>query len=81
MTLAEETKEAVFAWLETKGVRSDCPACGCKEWEVGDIIAPPATPHGGGTAHGGPSFPLVQLCCQRCGFVMHFNSTRIGLPV
>jgi hypothetical protein len=46
---------------------------------AGDIIAPPAAPGGGGTAVGGPSFPLVQIVCKNCSYVMQFASTPIGL--
>lgn len=50
-------------------------------WEAGDIVAPPATPEGGGTVIGGPSFPLVQIICPNCAYVMHFASPRVGLHV
>ena len=81
MTLATKQEHDVLAWLKKQGVRGDCVACGHEGWEVGDIIAPPATPHGGGTVIGGPTFPMVQVFCAKCGYVMHFNSTLIGLTV
>ena len=28
---------------------------------------------------GGPNFPLVQIVCENCSYVMHFASTSIGL--
>jgi hypothetical protein len=31
------------------------------------------------TAVGGPSFPLVQIVCKNCSYVMQFASTPIGL--
>ena len=71
----------LFRWLREKNVRTDCSAFGSPAWEPGDIIAPPATPEGGGTVVGGPSFPLVQIICPSCAYVMHFASPRVGLPV
>ncbi len=81
MTLGTKQEHDVLDWLEQHGVRRDCVACGHEGRAVGDIIASPSTPHGGGTALRGPSFPLVQVFCEKCGYVMHFNSSRIGLPV
>jgi hypothetical protein len=79
MPINETQQEKLFEWLSEKGVRDTCPACGCEARRVGDIIAPPPMPHGGGTVVGGPSFPLVQVICENCSFVMHFASTPIGL--
>ena len=77
MTLQMQKESAVRAWIAKKKIRLDCVACGHQGWEVGDVIAPPAAPQGGGTVLGGPSFGLVQIFCQNCGYVMHFNASLI----
>lgn len=81
MTLGKAKQEQFIAWLQSKGVRSDCPACGASDRQPGDIVAPPSTPAGGGTVVGGPNYPLVQLVCRNCGYVMHFASTVMDVPV
>jgi hypothetical protein len=78
MTIDVPQQKTLYEWLSAKGVREDCPACGSYERMVGDIVAPPAAPGGGGTSVGGPSFLLAQVICRNCGFVMHFASTLIG---
>lgn len=80
MSLHESKKQQLLNWLQAKGVRDDCPACGATGRHPGDIVAPPTTPDGGGTVVGGPNFPLVQVICQNCGYVMHFATTSIQMP-
>ena len=79
MQISPSQQQELFHWLRAKGVREDCPACGAESWMAGDIIAPPTAPGGGETAVGGPSFPLVQIVCKNCSYVMQFAGTPIGL--
>jgi predicted nucleic-acid-binding Zn-ribbon protein len=79
MPISLTQQQELSHWLRGKGVREDCPACGAKSRTVGDIIAPPSASGGGGTAAAGPSFPLVQIVCKNCSYVMHFAGTPIGL--
>ena len=79
MPITAAQQETLFRWLRAKGVREDCLACGRNIWKGGDVIAPPTAPGGGGTVVGGPNFPLVQIVCGNCGYVMHFDCTSIGL--
>jgi hypothetical protein len=79
MPISDSQKEQLFEWLKAKGVRQDCPACGSASRRVGDIIATPSAPAGGGTVVGGPNFRVVQVICTQCAFVMHFATTPIGL--
>lgn len=79
MPISQSQHKQLFQWLQSKGVREDCPACGSNDRTSGDVIAPPATPEGGGTVVGGPHFPLVQVLCEHCGFVMHFATPTVGL--
>lgn len=81
MTLDKSKQDRFLAWLDSKGVRRDCPACGSIERHAGDIVAPPSAPTGGGTVVGGPNYPLVQLVCSNCGYVMHFASTKMAVPM
>lgn len=64
MPIDETQQEQLFEWLRSKGVRPDCPACGREKWKVGDIIAPPSAPGGGGTKLGGPPSRLSKLCVR-----------------
>jgi hypothetical protein len=79
MPMSPLQQEELFQWLRDKGVREDCPACSAKSWTVGDIVAPLSALSGGGTALGGTSFPLVQIVCKNCSYVMHFAGTPIGI--
>ncbi len=79
MPLDDERRARLESWLQEKGVRRDCIACGSETWRVGDVVAPPPTPSGGGTVVGGPSFPLAQIICEHCGFVMHFSTVTAGI--
>jgi hypothetical protein len=81
MPIDEIHKKTLSDWLRDKGVTQKCPACGRNAgWHVGDVIAPPVAPGGGGTVVGGPSFPLVQVMCGNCAYVMHFAGSRV-LPL
>jgi hypothetical protein len=79
MPITDLKKERLFAWLKEKKVRPECFACGSTSRRVGDIIATPSAPEGGGTVVGGPNFRVVQVICKQCAFVMHFATTPVGL--
>lgn len=72
----DQSSQAFTNWLTERGVRNECPACDGNDWIIRDD-APPATPDGGGTTLGGPSFPLILRVCKSCAYVMHFATPHL----
>lgn len=78
MPISQEQANKLQSWLDTKGVRPSCPACGTNNWAPGDVIAAPVFAEGGFRI-GGPTVPMVQLICANCAYVRLFAAVPIGL--
>jgi len=78
MALTDDQRRQFQQWLNEKGVKTNCPACGARRWATGDIVAPPVRV-GRKLKVGGDHVPLVQLICGHCGHVMHFAAKIAGL--
>jgi hypothetical protein len=78
MPMTQQQANKLTQWLQSKGVRGACSACGKNNWAPGGIVsAPEFTGHA--IAIGGPSVPMAQLVCGNCGHVMLFAAVPIGL--
>ncbi len=69
----------VAEWLNKKWQgKKNCPLCGENNWNIGDragkipIYYPSAVV-------GGPSYPLVVVTCNNCGYTLLFNALFVGL--
>lgn len=81
MTFTEQKKKEVMRQLKGK-MTSGCPMCDHRSWTIGDeLVAAPATSLEGGIAIGGPFVPMVQVICQRCGFVSHHAAGALGIDL
>ena len=78
MPLSQDQVNRAQSWLNAKGVRAECHACGRNNWAVGDIVAAP-TYSAGGIAIGGPSVPMLQVICANCAYVRLFAAVPVGL--
>jgi hypothetical protein len=80
MPLDATQQQKLNTWMQGKGVRNNCPACGTRNWVGGEIINAPILVPGGGIAiGGGPSIPMIQVICDNCAYVMLFAAVPIGL--
>lgn len=79
MGLDQAQQGRLNIWMQTKGVKPQCPACGnLGSWTPGDVIAPPVmTP--GTVTFGGPSVPMVQLICGKYAYILHFAAVPMEL--
>lgn len=78
MPINSSQQEKLKAWLDSKGVRPQCGACGSNDWAPGDIVAAPRY-SSQGLAIGGPTVPMVQLVCSNCAHLMLFAAVPIGI--
>lgn len=78
MPIDQEQLGKLQAWVNSKGVNPACPACGHRQWTVGDIIAAPVFAEGGFNI-GGPTVPMVQVICNNCAYVRLFAAVPAGL--
>lgn len=78
MSLDQAQEQLVHAWLQTKQVVAQCPACRAEDWVILEIVeAPvrwPAELHSGG-----PQFPMLPRGCRNCGYIMFFSAAKMGL--
>jgi hypothetical protein len=78
MSLDQAQEQTVRAWLETKQVARECPACGGADWVILEIVEVPvrwpAELHSGG-----PGFSMVPRGCRTCGYLMFFSAAKMGL--
>ena len=79
MPLSEGKLAAVRSYLQGKGANGPCSACGNNAFAVADIVTAPVMPEGGGIALGGPSVPMVQVVCSRCGCIRFFAAMPMGI--
>jgi predicted nucleic-acid-binding Zn-ribbon protein len=78
MPLDQNQSNTLQKHLNKIGFRPQCQACGANNWAPGEIITPPVY-SGGGIQIGGPNVPMVQVICEKCGYVVHFAAVLVGL--
>ena len=78
MPLNQQDAEKVQDWLNSKGAKATCPACGQSTWSIGDVIAPPVM-QGGNISMGGPSVPMVQVICNHCANISLYAAVPMGV--
>lgn len=78
MALTEAQQQKLDAWMVSKNVRTQCPACGHEGWAAGDIVRP-AVYVAGGTSIQGSAHAIAQLICTNCAYVMGFSAAQAGL--
>ncbi len=82
ITLTEEEKASVIAWVDNHRNGEDiiCPICKKKEWFVADNIVVPMTSNKKGEALlGGSLYPQVMLISNWCGHTIFLNAVAIGI--
>ena len=73
MPLNHEQAHRLEQWLNSRGIRFNCPICGSTQWETGEIVT------AANMSGQGDELPMVQVICSNCGYVMFFAATPIGL--
>ena len=73
MPLNREQAHRLEQWLNSRGIRFNCPICGSTQWETGEIVT------AANMSGHGDFLPMVQVICSNCGYVMFFAATPIGL--
>lgn len=78
MALNQDQTQKLQRWLQSKGVKASCEACGANDWTIGDVVSPPIQSNQG-ISIGGPSIPMVSVICGKCAYVRMFAAVPIGL--
>lgn len=83
MALDAAQTQKVKDYFDRLGGPPKCPACGTTGWAAEEIVVAPDLidgKHGGKRIGvGGHVTPMLQMVCDRCGFVAHFAARRMGL--
>ena len=81
MSLTTTQRQTVMSALTARGIRS-CPLCGYSGWTLGEeLVTATTTSLAGGAVFGGPIIPMIQLVCNRCGFVSHHAVGALGVKL
>ena len=81
MALTERQKETVSESLRKK-IGGQCPMCTGTEWTLHDeIVSNMTSSLAGVTALGGRNVPMVQMICNKCGFVSHHAIGLLGIAL
>lgn len=78
MSLRDHEITRIGEWLERKGVKGSCPACGGRDWGLTDIIGLPVLDDAAKAA-GDEYVPAAAAVCGNCGFIMPFSARMMGL--
>ncbi len=79
MPLSQEQVEAAQRFFRLNGVVLDCPYCGSRGWEAGEIVSGTVVDEQGNTRPEGTAVAMAQFVCDNCGHVMLFDARRLGL--
>lgn len=78
MPLDQNQIDRIQRHMNNCSVRNQCHACGSNNFSIGEMVASPGfSAHG--VSIGGQTIPMVQVVCNRCGYVMHFAAKVVGL--
>jgi hypothetical protein len=79
--LSESEKNDISQKIQRLWVGSakNCPICGSNNWVIADHVVAPIPSGGGGIMIGGPSYPMVMLISQPCGYTIMFNAVLLGV--
>jgi RNA polymerase subunit RPABC4/transcription elongation factor Spt4 len=67
----------VQEWLRERDVKVQCPICGSPKWSPGTVIVPTKYSETAALVFGGVEYPMLQLICDDCGYVMLFSARPI----
>ena len=79
MPFSQTDMQKVQRHMLITGFRVDCQACGANNWSFDEVVAVPGFSASGAIVVSGPTMPMLQVVCMRCGYVMHFAAKLIGL--
>ena len=79
MAMKSEGK-SLESWINQKcpGVWI-CTVCGSQTWKSDDKVFELRESSGGDVVMGGPVYPVMSLCCRRCGHILLFNAVTVGI--
>lgn len=81
MALTERQKETVLDSLRGR-IKGGCPMCASTEWTLHDeVVSTMTSSLGGDAAIGGRHIPMVQLVCNKWGFVGHHAIGLLGISL
>lgn len=71
----------VRKWLQDRSIELKCPICGSANWSPGTVVVPTKYSEDAVLVVGGVEYPMLQLICNDCGYVMLFSARPIlNLP-
>lgn len=75
--LSSEEVKRVEEWLRGHDIQVQCPICGSPNWSPGTVIVPTKYSETAALVLGGVEYPMLQLICDDCGYVMLFSARPI----
>ena len=75
--LNEEEKDIVRDWFDRRQVEPACPICGIWKAEPLAVISPNKYDEEAALVLGGKEWPMIQVVCDHCGYMMLFDARRI----
>lgn len=75
----QQERNHILEYIKSKWVEPVvCPVCKTPDWQVGNIAVVPQ--FAGNNLIGGKMlYPLAQVMCANCGYVLLFNAVQAGL--
>ena len=73
--------ERALRWIEENWVgEKSCAICGNTGWFMGDAIGEmrQINPGSRWMPNTGPSYPVIVLSCENCGYTLLFNAIVLG---
>ncbi len=77
MPLNDEQKHKIINWFSDKGASAVCPIYAYQKWSIIDIVVAPKFAQG--IVLGGDTVPMIQVVCNKCGFVRLHAAVPMGL--
>jgi predicted nucleic-acid-binding Zn-ribbon protein len=70
-------KEKVHEWFAGLRIEPQCPICGNKRLDPAAVIVPTKYDPEAALVFGGKEWPMIQVICDKCGYVLTFSARAI----
>lgn len=80
MKMEDSDKEQARNWImEHWSGQQQCPICQQSKWALNPMISELRSFQKGQLVVGGPVFPIINLNCSNCGYVLQFSAMQLGI--
>ncbi|MDE2781264.1 MAG: hypothetical protein OXI91_16540 [Chloroflexota bacterium] len=81
-TTARAQLEKALRWIEENWVgQKECAICGNSGWFMGEVVGEMKQMNSKSKwiPNTGPSYPMIVLSCENCGYTLLFNAIVLGV--